>query len=86
MSQRVRNALFLSSAGALFLLLVVSLTPITSPLPPYVGEYEVGILDIETEVERRVIHDAVLKETGDKAFEVRGSRLEWSFNGMKGWK
>jgi platelet-activating factor acetylhydrolase len=71
MRHRLRNALLFGSAGALFLILVISLTPITSPLPPYTGEYEVGVLDVETEVERRVVHDAVLKETGEKAFEVR---------------
>lgn len=58
------------SASILFLILVFSLTPITSPLPPYTGEYEVGILDLETQVEKKVVHDAVLKETGQKAFEV----------------
>lgn len=47
-----------------------SLTPITSPLPLYTGPHEVGILDLETEVQRRVLHDAILKETGEKAFEV----------------
>ncbi|KAF2680200.1 hypothetical protein K458DRAFT_312410 [Lentithecium fluviatile CBS 122367] len=70
MTRRLRNVLFYGSASALFILLALSLTPITSPLPPYVGDYEVGVLDIETEVERRLVHDAVLKETGEKAFEL----------------
>ena len=47
-----------------------SLTPITSPLPPYTGQHEVGILDVEVEVERRSIAEGILKETGEKAFEV----------------
>lgn len=47
-----------------------SLTPITSPLPPYTGQHEVGILDVEVEVEKRVIAEGTLKETGVKAFEL----------------
>jgi platelet-activating factor acetylhydrolase len=73
MTIRLRQALLYGSAGVLFLVLAISLTPITSPLPPYTGDYEVGILDIETEVEKRTIHDAVLKETGERAFEVCAS-------------
>jgi platelet-activating factor acetylhydrolase len=65
-----RRVLFFASAGALFSIFIFSLTPITSPLPPYTGPYEIGILDVETEVQKRVIHDAVLKSTGDKAFEL----------------
>jgi platelet-activating factor acetylhydrolase len=49
---------------------VFSLTPITSPLPPYTGPHEVGILDLESEVQKRVIRDAVLVENGANAFEV----------------
>jgi len=70
MGPSLRKALLFGSAGVLFLILVLSLTPITSPLPPYTGEHEVGILDLETGVERREIHPATLKETGLKAFEV----------------
>lgn len=65
-----RRILFLGSAFTLFWILVFSLSPITSPLPPYTGPHEVGILDLETAVEQRVIHDAVLKETGEPAFQV----------------
>jgi platelet-activating factor acetylhydrolase len=65
-----RRVLFFASAGALFFIFIFSLTPITSPLPPYTGSHEVGILDVETEVQKRVIHDAVLKSTGEKAFEL----------------
>jgi hypothetical protein len=67
-----RRLIFYGSAVTLFSIFVFSLTPITSPLPPYTGPHEVGILDLETEVERRVINEAVLKETGQKAFEVGG--------------
>ncbi|PSN59821.1 hypothetical protein BS50DRAFT_604969 [Corynespora cassiicola Philippines] len=65
-----RRLVFFGSAFVLFWIFVFSLSPITSPLPPYTGPHEVGILDLETEVQRRVIHEAVLKETGDKAFEL----------------
>ena len=65
-----QRVLFLTSAVFLFFLFIFSLTPITSPLPPYTGPHEVGILDVETEVQKRVIHDAILKETGEKAFEL----------------
>jgi platelet-activating factor acetylhydrolase len=65
-----RRVIIFTSASLLFWIFVFSLTPITSPLPPYTGPHEVGILDVETEVQKRVIHDAVLKETGEKAFEL----------------
>lgn len=65
-----RRVIIFTSASLLFWILVFSLTPITSPLPPYTGPHEVGILDLETEVQKRVIHDGVLKETGEKAFEL----------------
>ncbi|KAF1832773.1 hypothetical protein BDW02DRAFT_570680 [Decorospora gaudefroyi] len=65
-----RRFLFFTSAGALFFIFIFSLTPITSPLPPYTGPHEVGILDVETQVQKRVIHDATLKSTGGKAFEL----------------
>lgn len=65
-----RRLLFFISAGVLFLIFIFSLTPIISPLPPYTGPYEVGILDVETEVDKRVIHDAVLASTGEKAFQL----------------
>ncbi|KAI4918256.1 hypothetical protein J4E90_002639 [Alternaria incomplexa] len=65
-----RRLLFITSAGVLFWFLFFSLTPITSPLPPYTGPHEVGILDVETEVQKRTIHDAILKATGEKAFQL----------------
>jgi platelet-activating factor acetylhydrolase len=65
-----RRVIVFTSASLLFWVFVFSLTPITSPLPPYTGPHEVGILDVETEVQKRVIHDAILKETGEKAFEL----------------
>ncbi|CAG5183573.1 uncharacterized protein ALTATR162_LOCUS10648 [Alternaria atra] len=65
-----RRLLFIASAGVLFGVLFFSLAPITSPLPPYTGPHEVGILDVETEVQKRTIHDAVLKATGEKTFEL----------------
>jgi len=65
-----QNILLFGSGSLLFFTFVFSLTPITSPLPPYTGPHEVGILDLETEVQRRTIHDAILKETGEKAFEL----------------
>lgn len=70
MTRRLQHALLYGSASVLFLIVAISLTPITSPLPPYTGNYEVGVLDLETVVERRVIYDAVLKETRKNAFEV----------------
>lgn len=71
----LRKVLLFGSAGLLFVVLAISLTPITSPLPPYTGQFEVGILDLETEVEeaREVYGEGVvLKEGGEKAFEVCG--------------
>jgi platelet-activating factor acetylhydrolase len=65
-----RRIIIFTSASLLFWIFVFSLTPITSPLPPYTGIHEVGILDVETEVQKRVIYDAKLKETGDNAFEL----------------
>lgn len=68
-----RRVVLLGSAGLLFLFFVLSLAPITSPLPPYTGIHDVGVLDVETEVERNIIHPAILKETGQRAFEVSSS-------------
>jgi len=65
-----QRVLLFGSGSVLFLFFIFSLTPITSPLPPYTGSHEVGILDVETEVQKRTIHDAILKETGEKAFEL----------------
>jgi platelet-activating factor acetylhydrolase len=65
-----RRIILFTSASFLFWILVFSLTPITSPLPPYTGPHEVGILDLESEVQKRVIRDAVLVENGANAFEV----------------
>lgn len=65
-----RRIAFFTSASVLFWMFVIGLTPITSPLLPYTGPYEVGILDVETEVQRRVIYEATLKETGKNVFEL----------------
>ncbi|CAO2649342.1 Nn.00g067270.m01.CDS01 [Neocucurbitaria sp. VM-36] len=65
-----RRVLFFASAVFLFFVFIFSLTPITSPLPPYTGPHEVGILDVETEVQKRVVHDAIKKDTGENAFEL----------------
>lgn len=65
-----RRLLFFTSAGVLFFIFIFSLTPIVSPLPPYTGPHEVGILDVETEVQKRTIHDATFRSTGEKAFQL----------------
>ncbi|KAF2263867.1 hypothetical protein CC78DRAFT_617249 [Lojkania enalia] len=65
-----RRIVFFGSAITLFWIFVFSLTPITSPLPKYHGPHEVGVLDVEVEVQRRVLHEAVLKETGETHFEL----------------
>lgn len=65
-----RRIIFFTSASVVFWLLVIGLTPITSPLPPYTGPHEVGILDLETEVHRKIIREATFKETGKNAFEL----------------
>ncbi|KAF2181699.1 hypothetical protein K469DRAFT_713302 [Zopfia rhizophila CBS 207.26] len=66
----LRRLLFFGSAFVLFWIFIFSLSPITSPLPPYTGPHEVGILDLEVEVEKKVINNAILKETGQPAFEL----------------
>lgn len=65
-----RRVLLFASGSLLFIIFIFSLTPITSPLPPYTGPHEVGILDVEVEVKKRLIHDAIIKATGEKAFEL----------------
>ncbi|KAL6704624.1 hypothetical protein ACN47E_008021 [Coniothyrium glycines] len=65
-----RRGLVLGSAALLFVVFAVSLSPVTSPLPPYTGAHQVGILDVETEVQKRVLREAVLKSTGGPAFEL----------------
>lgn len=47
-----------------------SLTPLVVPLPEYTGPHRVGVLDVEVEVERRVVGEAILRATGERAFEV----------------
>ncbi len=42
----------------------------SSKLPQYSGPYKVGVVDIETPVEKRKISDAVLKDSGKPAFEL----------------
>jgi hypothetical protein len=65
-----RRLILSGSALSVFLFFVFTLTPIIQPLPPYTGEHDVGVLDVETPVERRVIYNATIKETGEPAFEV----------------
>ncbi|KAI8940684.1 hypothetical protein NX059_001953 [Plenodomus lindquistii] len=65
-----RRVLLFGSASLLFITFIFSLSPIVSPLPPYTGPHEVGILDVETEVQKRIIREAVLKATGDDAFAL----------------
>ncbi|KAF1933661.1 PAF-acetylhydrolase family member [Didymella exigua CBS 183.55] len=65
-----QRIIIFTSASVLFWLVVIGLTPITSPLPPYTGPHEVGILDVETQVEKRVIREATLEDTGKNAFEL----------------
>ena len=43
---------------------------LSSKLPSYSGEYEVGTIDVEVPVPRRNISDAVFKDTGKPAFEL----------------
>lgn len=65
-----RRFFLYGSAASLFLFFALSLAPIVSPLPRYTGPHDVGVLDLETEVERRVIWDAMRKEERRSAFEV----------------
>lgn len=65
-----RRIILFTSASVVFWLLVIGLTPVTSPLPPYTGPHEVGILDVETKVQKQIIRKATLKETGKHAFEL----------------
>lgn len=66
-----RRVVLLTSAFLFFWVFIFTLTPITSPLPPYTGPHEVGILDVETIIEKRVIHNATLKGTGKRPFELK---------------
>ncbi|KAF2474133.1 uncharacterized protein BDR25DRAFT_323182 [Lindgomyces ingoldianus] len=70
----LRRLILLGSALLIFLILVVNLTPATRRLPQYTGRYDVGVLDLEVEVEKRVIKgfgDVMLKGVGEKAFELQ---------------
>jgi platelet-activating factor acetylhydrolase len=68
---RWRRFALYGSAAFLFCFFVLSLAPLTSPLPPYTGLHEVGILDVEVEIKKRRVAEGVLRETGEQAFEVR---------------
>ena len=43
---------------------------LSSDLPPYTGEYDVGAIDIEVPVEERNIGKAVFRDSGESAFKV----------------
>ena len=43
---------------------------LSSDLPPYTGEYDVGAIDIEVPVEERNVGRAVFKDSGESAFKV----------------
>jgi platelet-activating factor acetylhydrolase len=43
---------------------------LSDSLPVYLGEYEVGTIDLEVPVQRRNISDAVFKHTGEPAFQL----------------
>jgi len=50
--------------------LAKTMSPLSNPLPNYSGSYHVGIVDLEAAVETRVIHEAVLRETGEVALKL----------------
>lgn len=43
----------------------------SSKLPPYTGQYPVGVIDIEAQCDKRTISDITLRKDGKSAFEVR---------------
>lgn len=43
---------------------------LSSALPPYTGDYQVGAIDLEVPVEPRNVGKSVYKDTGKPAFEV----------------
>jgi platelet-activating factor acetylhydrolase len=51
--------------------LAKTMSPLSNPLPNYSGPHHVGIIDLEADVETRVLHEAVLRETGEVALKVR---------------
>jgi platelet-activating factor acetylhydrolase len=65
-----RRFFLYGSAASMFLFFAFTLAPIVSPLPAYTGPHDVGVLDLEMEVPRRVVWDARLKDGGREAFEV----------------
>ncbi|KAF2004505.1 PAF-acetylhydrolase family member [Amniculicola lignicola CBS 123094] len=62
---------FWASSFILFWILLFSLSPITSPLPKYTGPHGVGVLDVEVAVERRVVREGIIRETGERAFQLQ---------------
>lgn len=59
---------------------------LSSDLPAYTGEYDVGTIDIEVPVERRRINDAIRIETGEPAFQLETVFFSLFYPAVKGSK
>lgn len=59
---------------------------LSSKLPEYSGEYAVGTVDIEVPCEKRLIADAVLKDSGKPAFELETVLFTLYYPAVKEWR
>ena len=66
----LKYLLFFSAVSYVLVCLIYNMPLFSSRLPSYSGKYEVGTVDIEVPCEKRRFSDAILKETGQIAFEL----------------
>ena len=59
---------------------------LSSKLPAYSGDHEVGTIDVEVPVTKRNISDAVFKETGNPAFELETVLFSLYYPAVKEWR
>lgn len=57
---------------------------LSSKLPKYSGEYEVGTIDLEVPCENKIIDPVILKETGKPAFELKTVLFSLYYPSVKG--
>lgn len=66
--------------------ITVGMPLLSSKLPPYSGEYQVGVIDIEAPVEKRNISEAVFKDNGKPAFELETVFFSLYYPAVKEWQ
>ena len=82
----IKCALFASLVLYVLYHLIFDMPFLSSKLPEYSGEYDVGTIDIEAPVEKRRISDAVFANTGKPAFELETVFFSLYYPAVKEWR